>query len=139
MGLIADPVSEETQEDIKRHNCFVQYLRDLERPVEFVERLNTWQVRLNRNTGRWAISVPVAFMQLLNSAQFASLKQVDRDEAGHRYFRIVSDLEADDCEEGKLTAGKSKKLRTPAQAAKQPAHYEVNATRTSDICAAIPV
>jgi len=103
MGLIADPVSEETQEDIKRHNCFVQYLRDLERPVEFVERLNTWQVRLNRNTGRWAISVPVAFMQLLNSAQFASLKQVDRDEAGHRYFRIVSDLEADDCEEGKLT------------------------------------
>ena len=103
MRLIADPVSEKIQEDVKRHNCFVQYLRDLERPVEFVERLNTWQVRLNRNTGRWAISVPVAFMQLLNSAQFASLKQVDRDEAGHRYFRIVSDLEADDCEEGKLT------------------------------------
>ena len=105
MSLVADPVPEHVQEDLERHNGLVQYLRDLERPVQFVERLNTWQVRLNPNAGHWAIGVPVAFMQLLNNAQFTSLKRTHTDEQGHRYFQIVSDREADGFEDGKLTIG----------------------------------
>jgi serine/threonine protein kinase len=103
MGLIADPVPEEVREDIEKHNGFVQYLGDLERPVEFVSHLNAWQVRLSPNTGCWAVAVPVAFMQLLNSAQFTSLREAYRDEQGQRFYQIVSDLEADSCDEGKLT------------------------------------
>ena len=105
MSLIADPVPEYVREDLERHNGLVQYLRDLERPVQFVERLNTWQVRLNPNAGHWAIGVPVAFMQLLNNAQFTSLKRTHTDEHGHRYFQIVSDREADGFEDGKLSIG----------------------------------
>ena len=103
MSLIAEPLPAFVREDLERHNCLVQYLSDLERPVGFVEHLNTWQVRLNQSTGHWTIAVPVAFMQLLNSAQFTSLKQAYTDDQGHRFFHIVSDLEADDWEEGKLT------------------------------------
>jgi len=103
MSLIADPVPDDVREDIELHNCFVQYCGDLERPVEFVRHLNVWQVRLNQDTEHWAIAVPVAFMQLLNSAQFTCLKQAYRDDQGHRYYQIVSDLEADSCDEGKLT------------------------------------
>jgi len=103
MGLLAEPLPELILEDITRHNCFFQYLGDLERPVEFVDQLNTWQVRFNQSAGHWAIAVPVAFLQLLNSAHFTALKQAHTDEEGHRYFHVVSESEADTGPEGKLT------------------------------------
>jgi len=103
MSLIAEPLPSSVREDLEHHNCLVQFLCDLERPVEFVQHLNSWQVRLNESTGHWAIAVPVAFLQLVNSAQLTSLKQAYTDAEGHRYFHIVSDSEADNWEEGKLT------------------------------------
>lgn len=102
MGLIADPLTEDVREDLRRQNCFFQYLGDLERPGDFVDRLNIWQVRFNPSAGHWAIAVPVAFVQLLDSARFTALKQVYTDEEGHRFYHVVSDSEADDAAEGKL-------------------------------------
>jgi len=105
MKLIAHPISETVREDLEHHNCFVQYLRDLERPVDFVERLNCWEVRLNRSTGHWAIALPAASSRLPDSGQLIFLKQSHCDEQGHRHFHIVGDLEADDFQDGKLTLG----------------------------------
>ena len=103
MRLIANPVSESVREDVECHNCLIQHLRDLERSVDFVKRLNTWEARLNPTTAHWAVAMPVAWGQLLDSAQFTCLKQTYSDEQGHRYFHIVGDLEADAFEDDKLT------------------------------------
>jgi serine/threonine protein kinase len=103
MKLIANRVSEAVREDLEHHNCLIQYLRDLQRSVGFVEQLSAWEARLNRETGHWAIAVPVAFAQLTDDARFTFLKQACSDEQGHRYFQIVGDFEADGFEDGKLT------------------------------------
>jgi len=58
---------------------------------------------LNPTTGHWTVAMPVAWGQLLDSAQFTCLKQTYSDEQGHRYFHIVGDLEADAFEDDKLT------------------------------------
>jgi len=103
MKLIANPVSEPVREDLEHRNCLVQYLRDLQRSVEFVNQLSAWQTRLNRETGHWAIAGPVACAQLMDDAQFTFVKQACSDEQGHRYFHIVGDSEADVYQDGKLT------------------------------------
>ncbi len=103
MRLMAHPVPSEVQEDVERHNCFVQYLRDLEVSVEFVSDLNTWDVSWNEKTEHWTIAAPTACLQLLENAQFTFLKQTDRDAQGRRFFNVVGDLEADTFQdEGKL-------------------------------------
>jgi len=104
MKLIANRVSEVVREDIEHHNCLVQYLRDLQRSVGFVEQLSAWEARFDRETGHWAIAVPVACAQLMDDARFTFLKQAYSDEQGHRYFQIVGDFEADGFQDGKLTA-----------------------------------
>src|SRR5438094_1218014 len=103
MKLIADRISDAVREDMEQHNCLIQYLRDLQRSVGFVEQLSAWEARLDRETGHWAIAVPVAFAQLLADARFTFLKQVSSDEQGHRFFQIVGDVEADDFDDDKLT------------------------------------
>ncbi len=103
MKLIANRVSEAVREDMEQHNCLIQYLRDLQRPVGFVEQLSAWEARLDRESGHWAIAVPVACAQLMEDARFTFLKQAYSDEQGHRYFQIVGDFEADGFQDGKLT------------------------------------
>ncbi len=103
MKLIANRITETVCADMEQHNCLIQYLRDLQRPVSFVAQLSAWEARLDRETGHWAIAVPTAFAQLLEDARFTFLKQVSSDEYGHRYFQIVGDVDADDFQEEKLT------------------------------------
>jgi len=103
MELIEVPAAAEVREAIERHNALVQYLRDMEHSVDFVNRLNIWDTRLNRANGRYGVSASVAYAQLFESALFTFIKLVDRDPYGHRYYEIVSDLEADDFQDGKLT------------------------------------
>ena len=102
MRLMAHPVSDEVQEDLDRYNCFVQYLRDLEVAVDFVKELSTWDVKWNEKMQHWTIAAPTACLQLLESAQLTFLKSQGEDQ-GHRFFHIVSDLEADRFEEEKLS------------------------------------
>jgi hypothetical protein len=75
----------------------------LEVSLEFVKDLNTWDVRWNGKSEHWTIAAPTACLQLLESAQFTFLKQIERDDQGSRFFNVVSDLEADAVEEGKLS------------------------------------
>lgn len=103
MKLIQNPLNEEARSDIEQHNSLVQFLRDMERPTDFVGRLNTWDARLNPSTGHWSIAAPVAYAQLSDSALFTFIRQVARDPYGHRFFEIVGDMEADDFQDGKLT------------------------------------
>ena len=103
MDLIAEPVPESVQEDIARHNIVVQVARDLDPPVEFSEPLNVWEVKFNPQTEHWAISSPLAASKLQAVAPFTFVKEVYRDNSGHRFFQIVGDFEADAFEDGKLT------------------------------------
>jgi len=103
MKLIANRISDAVREDVEHHNCLIQYLRDLQRSVGFVEQLSEWEARLDRETGHWAIAVPVACAQLMDDARFTFLKQTSSDEQGHKFFQIVGDFEADGFQDGKLT------------------------------------
>jgi hypothetical protein len=78
-------------------------MRDLERPTEFLRRLNTWDTKLDGATGHWAVAAPTAYTQLSDSALFTFLRLSGRDPYGHRFFEIVSDLDADDFQDAKLT------------------------------------
>ena len=102
MKLMARPLPEEVLQDLAKHD-FIQYLRDLERPVDFVEGLNTWEARLDPETHHWAMTMPAAFGSATDTAGFAFLKRHHADEFGHRFYHMVSDLEADPVEDSKLT------------------------------------
>jgi hypothetical protein len=103
LALIQNPVPEPTQEDLSQFNTLVQYMRDLERPVDFVRHLNTWDTKLDSQSGHWAVAAPMAYSQLTDSALFTFLHESGRDPYGHRFFEIVPDLEADDFQDAKLT------------------------------------
>ena len=103
LSLIRNPVPEPAQEDLENFNTLVQYMRDLERSTDFVRHLNTWDAKYNGETGHWAVAAPLAYTQLSDSALFTFLKQSGRDPYGHRFFEVVSDLDADDFQDSKLT------------------------------------
>jgi hypothetical protein len=103
LSLIQNPVPELARNDVDRFNTLIQYMRDLERSTDFVGRLNTWDTRLDRETGHWGISAPLAYAQLSDNALFTFVKEAHRDPYGHRFFEIVPDLEADDYQDCKLT------------------------------------
>ncbi len=103
MKMIGEPVSESIQEDIARYNGAVQMARDLDPPVTFRQPMNVWDVRINPQTEHWALSSSLAASELWQVAEFAFVKEFCRDEAGHRFFQIVGDLEADFHQGDKLT------------------------------------
>lgn len=103
MQLMATPVSDQVLEDVREHNVFVNYLKGLDQSVEFVERLCTWDVRLNRKNGQWAIAAILAWRQFAHSAQLVFLHQTNQDEQGHKYWMVVDELEADDYGDDKAT------------------------------------
>jgi len=103
LTLIQNPVPEPAREDLENFNTLLQYMRDLERSTDFVHRLNTWDARLNIETGHWGVAAPVAYAQLSDNALFTFVKEAHRDPYGHRFFEVVSDLEADDYQDAKLT------------------------------------
>lgn len=103
LALIQNRVPEPTQEDLENFNTLIQYMRDLERPTEFVRRLNTWDTKLDRETGHWAVAAPAAYSHLSDNALFTFLRQCGCDPYGHRFFEVVSDLDADDFQDAKLT------------------------------------
>jgi len=103
LTLIQNPVSEPAQDDLEKFNTLIQYMRDLERSTEFVRRLNTWDTKLDSESGHWAVAAPTAYSHLSDSALFTFVKQCGRDPYGNRFFEICSDLDADDFQDSKLT------------------------------------
>ncbi len=103
MAMIGQPIPEAIQEDITHHNEAVQMALDLDPPVTFRQPLNVWDVRLNPQSSHWAVSTSLAASELWQVAEFTFVKELSRDEEGHRFFEIVGDLEADFFEGQKLT------------------------------------
>lgn len=103
MKLLCHPASESALVDLRRHNCLVQLAADLGHSLEFIDHLNTWEVRLSPQTLHWSLSSSLASGYLADDAQFTFLRQVYADDQGHRYYQIVDDLAADDYQSGKLS------------------------------------
>jgi serine/threonine protein kinase len=103
MNLIAQPAPAEAQAYIADHNGFVQYARDLSLSTGFLSTLNTWQVRLNPETGGWAVSAALASAQMAENASLTCLRETGQDSEGHRFFEIVGDLDADQYQGDKLS------------------------------------
>lgn len=103
MALLRNPLDQGACEDLLANNAVVQYLRDMDRPLGFVENLNMWDARFNPRSGHWALSAPLVYSQLADSALFTFVRLCNRDVDGHGFYEIVSDLEADDFEDSKLT------------------------------------
>lgn len=103
MNLLADPVPESTQTDVARYNGLALFGGDMDPPVELAAQLNVWDVRLNPQTGHWAIYAPLAALRLRSVAAFTFLREIARDEEGHRFFQVVGDTEADAFEGTELT------------------------------------
>jgi serine/threonine protein kinase len=103
MDLIREPALEETREDLEHHNELIQMARDLDPPVEFPHPLNVWDTRLNPQSGHWAISAPLAASELRAVAAFTFLKAMAQDLAGHRFYQVVGDIEADTVQDERLT------------------------------------
>lgn len=103
MRLISEPLSEAVRDDLAHHNVLIQMAGDFDPPVEFFEILSSWEVRLNPATEHWAICSTRAAAELRGVGEFTFLKEVCRDEEGHRFFQVVGDLESDNFEDGKLT------------------------------------
>src|SRR5688572_22224982 len=93
---LAEPVAEDIRQQVLAQNPVVQMARDLEPPIEFRDTFNTWELRFNTLTNRWAISTRrLASHELREMGPFIFLKQISSDTLGHRFYEISSDLEAD--------------------------------------------
>lgn len=103
MELIGAPVSEEIADDVTHHNVLVQVARDMDLPVELSATLNMWEVKMNPQSGHWAIGTRVAAAHLRGIADVTFLKEVCRDENQQRFFQVVGDLEADEENGERLT------------------------------------
>lgn len=107
LALLAEPLAEEIRAQVLATNPVIQMAREMQPPVEFRETFNTWEVRFNTLTNRWALSTRrLANVELRNNAVFTFLKQISSDTEGHRFYEIVGDLEADLCLEDRLTLDK---------------------------------
>lgn len=102
MEMIAVPVANEVREDVLAHNGLIRMAQDMGHSVEFVQRLNVWDLRWNTESGHWAIRTPFAARQLSEMAPFTFLKSVLRDGEGHVFYQIVSDTDADVVSEAAL-------------------------------------
>jgi hypothetical protein len=104
VDFLAEPVAEEIRAQVLAQNPVVQMARDLEPPVEFRETFNTWELRFNTLTNRWALSMRrLANNEFRQIAPFTFVKQLSSDTEGHRFYEIVGDLEADVYLEERLT------------------------------------
>lgn len=103
MDLIRQPAPEATLADLEHHNELMQMARDLDPPVELPRPLNVWDTRLNPQSGHWAIAAPLAATELRAVAHFTFLKAMAQDLAGHRFYQVVGDMEADLINDERLT------------------------------------
>lgn len=103
LHLIADPIPPETRTQITRSNSLVAYLVDLDRPIDFLHTLNSWDVYEEKTSGQVAIAAHIAHAQIPDLAPLTFLHETTLDPAGHHLYQIVADTEADPGPTGKLT------------------------------------
>lgn len=102
MSVLSNPVAEEARIALEVENALVRYLKDLQKSVEFLHGLNTWDVRLNTESNRWAIAASLG-SHLGDNSQYTFVKRSYTDPWANNFYQICEDIEADDYQEGKLT------------------------------------
>lgn len=104
VSYLAEPVAEEVRQQVLAQNPLVQLARDFEPPVQFRDTFNTWELRFNTLSNRWAISTRrIANAEFREIAPYTFLKQISSDTEGHRFYEVCGDLEADMYGEDRLT------------------------------------
>jgi serine/threonine protein kinase len=104
LALLAEPVAPEIQAQVLAGNPLAQTAHDLDASVEFRETFNTWELRFDTLTTRWAISTRrLANGECRSVAPFIFIKQVSADSVGNRFYEICGDLEADLVGDDRLT------------------------------------
>jgi serine/threonine protein kinase len=93
--LLGNPAPDEIQADLAAHSVLVRFLAGLELPADFARRPNSWDVRLNEQSGHWAIAAPAACWELAENAEFVFLRREHTDDEGHAYWRAVDEFDAD--------------------------------------------
>jgi hypothetical protein len=93
--LLANPAPAEVVADLAAHNALVRYLAGLELPADFATRPNTWDVRLNEESGHWTIAASAAGWELGENAAFVFLRRGHTDDAGRVYWEAVDEFDAD--------------------------------------------
>jgi hypothetical protein len=93
--LLGNPAPDHALTDVAEHNCLVKHLQGLGLETDFAGRLNTWEVRRDRQSGHFAVAAPLAARELADNARFVYLRQTHTDEEGQTYWHAVDELEAD--------------------------------------------
>jgi serine/threonine protein kinase len=93
--LLGNPAPDHALADVAEHNCLVKHLQDLGLEADFASRLNTWEVRRDRQSGHFAIAAPLAARELADNARFVYLRQDHVDQEGQTYWHAVDEAEAD--------------------------------------------
>ncbi len=99
--LLGNPAPDHVLADVAEHNCLVKHLRDLGVEADFAARLNTWDVRRDRQSGRFALAAPLAARELADTARFVYMRRSHADEEGHTFWHAVDELEADPTDGGR--------------------------------------
>ncbi len=95
IGQLSCPAPDHAREDLDGHNGFLAQMNNLEGVPDLRPHLNSWDVRQDPQTGRWAVAAPCAWRYLGDAAPFVFLSLAHRDGAGHAYWRVVDELGAD--------------------------------------------
>ncbi len=92
---LGQPAPEHIRADVAAHSALLRHLAQLGLPADLAERLNTWDVRLDRRTGHWTVAAPAACWELADNAPFVFLRRTHTDAEGHTYWQAVDEFEAD--------------------------------------------
>ena len=106
VALLVNPADEGVRIDVAECNGLVRALRAIELPVDFVDRLNVWDVRAEPPHGHWAVAAPMAAWEVGANAEFVYLRQSGTDEEGHRFWLVVDEFEADAVDGTRMNLGR---------------------------------
>jgi len=93
--LLGNPAPDHALTDVAEHNGLLKHLQGLGLETDFAARLNTWDVRIDRQAGHFAIAAPLAARELADNARFVYLRQARTGAEGHTFWQAVDELEAD--------------------------------------------
>lgn len=102
--LIALPVADEVKEDLHGYSELLALLREGGFQANFIDSLNTWDVRANPESNHWAVAASLIPQLFGDNASFTYLKRKATDPWGNRFYSVTGDdLEAEDFQDRKLT------------------------------------
>lgn len=101
--LLGNPAPDHVLSDVAEHCLLLRHLRNLGIEPDFAARLNTWEARLDRVSGHWAISAPLVARELGDNARFVFLRHDHADQDGHTYWIVVDETEASQVEQAAVT------------------------------------